>query len=103
MVSPNSPLNNMSVKLEIEVIKRFRDLAPFIPPKCLVFRQRNSDQTVLCLDFVDCPQKLKMSPTKWSKITILLANSCNELGLAESLVFKNGKQILGWIGLEPIE
>ena len=103
MASGNSPLNNTSIDLEIEVIKRFRDLAPFIPPQCLVFRERNPDQTVLCLDFVDCPQKLKMSPKKWSKITLLLANSCDELGLAKSLVFKNGKQILGWIGLKPIE
>ena len=103
MSSPNSQFDPTSRALEIEVIKRFRDLAPFIPPKCLVFRQRNPERTVLCLDFADCPQKLKMSPKKWSKITLLLANSCNELGLAKSLLFKNGKQILGWIGLKPIE
>ena len=103
MSSPNSQFNPTSRALEKEVIKRFRDLAPFIPPKCLVFRQRDPNQTVLCLDFVDCPQKLKMSLQKWSKITLLLANSCEELGLAKSLLFKNGQQILEWISLEPIE
>ena len=87
MSSPNSQFDPTSRALEKEVIKRFRGLLPFLPRPCRIFRQRNPKQTILCLDFVDCPQKLKMSPKKWSKITLLLANSCDELGLAKSLVF----------------
>ena len=88
--------------LEIEAIKRFRALASFIPPKCRVYRELNRLETVLCLDFVDCPQELKMKQEEWLEITILLAISCDQLGLAHSVAWKNGKQIVGWMTLEEI-
>ncbi len=88
--------------LEIEAIKRFRALASFIPPKCRVYRELNRLETVICLDFADCPQELKMNEEEWLELTILLAISCDELGLAHSVAWKNGKQIVGWMTLEEI-
>ncbi|MDJ0575690.1 MAG: hypothetical protein QNJ65_11055 [Xenococcaceae cyanobacterium MO_234.B1] len=52
MPSKNSPLNCRSIDLEIEAIKRFRDLAPFLDPECRVFRELNGLSTVLCSDGV---------------------------------------------------
>ena len=103
MAAKNSPLNNTSIDLEIEVIKRFRDLASFISPQCLVCRELNGLETLLCLDFADCPQDLKMNQKEWEEMTILLAVSCHELGLANSVVWKKGKKIIGWMTLEQIE
>ena len=94
--------HNRSIDLEIEAIKRFRALASFIPPKCRVYRELNRLETVLCLDFIDCPQELNMNQEEWLEITILLAVFCDELGLANSVVWKNGKQIVGWMSLEEM-
>ncbi len=102
MAAKNSPLNNTSIDLEIEAIKRFRDLASFISPQCLVYRELNRLETVLCLDFVDCPQELNLNQEEWLEMMISLAISCDELGLANSVVWKNGKQIVGWMSLEQI-
>ena len=102
MASKNSPLNNTSIDLEIEAIKRFQDFASFISPQCRVYRELNGLETVLCLDFADCPQELKMNQKEWSEMIMLLAVSCNELGLANSVVWKNGQKIVGWMTLKQI-
>ncbi len=60
--------------LEIEAIKRFRALASFIPPKCRVYRELNRLETVLCLDFVDCPQELKMKQEEWERNNYLVGH-----------------------------
>ena len=103
MMFKNSPLNNTSIELEIEAIKRFRDLASFISPQCLVYRELNGLETVLCLDFADCPQELKRKKREWEKEVIWLAILCDYLGIAKNVVWKNGKQILGWMSLEQID
>lgn len=100
MSSQNSPNNNTSLDLEREVIKRFRGLVPFISPQCRVVRELNGRETLLCLDFTDYPQYLQMNAKKWSDITLLLVRSCDELGLGNSVVWKNGKQIIGRMSLE---
>ena len=102
MAAQNSPLNYTSIDLEIEAIKRFRALAPFISPKCRVVRELNGLDTVLCLDFTDCPQDLEMNEKEWQEVAQLLALSCHYLGLANSIVFKRGKRIVGWMTLEQI-
>lgn len=96
----NSPLNNTSMELEMEAIKRFRELASFISPQCRVFRERNRERTVLCLDFTDCPQALKMNQKEWSEIIMWLAIACDYLGIANYVVFKNGGRIVGRMTLE---
>ncbi|MDJ0696706.1 hypothetical protein [Mastigocoleus sp. MO_188.B34] len=102
MAFNNSPLNYTSIDLEIETIKRFRSLAPFLSTECLVFREFNGDSTILCLDFAACSQDLKMNKEEWREFAVLLAHSSNYLGLANSLVFKNGDRVVGWITLNQI-
>ncbi len=97
MASQNSPLRSTSLDLEMEAIKRFRFLAPFLAPECRVFRELNGRSTVLCLDFASCPQDLNMNQQEWQDFAELLVHSSHYLGLANSLVFKNREHIVGWI------
>lgn len=97
MTPKNSPLNYTSIDLELEAIQRFRSLAPFLNPECLVFREINGQSTVLCLDLTTCPEALYMKKKEWQEFAELLLYSSHYLGLANSLVFKNGEQILGWM------
>lgn len=103
MASKNSPLNCTSTALELEAIQRFRNLAPFLDPKCRVFRELNGRSTVLCLDFTDCPQELKMNKKEWQEYARLLVHSSHYLGLANSVVFKNGDRILAWMSLTQVQ
>ena len=100
MSSPNSPSQNTSFDLEREVIKRFRRLVPFLSRQCRIFRQLNGSKTILCLDFTDYPQYRQINAKKWTNIQLLLARSCNQLGLAHSLVWKDGERIVGRITLD---
>ena len=102
MASKNSPLNYTSIDLEKEAIKRFRSLAPFLSPECRVFRELNGLFTVLCLDFAACPQELKMNKEEWQEFAELLVHSSHYLGLANSLVFKRGDRIVGWMTFNQI-
>lgn len=99
MASNNSPINCTSIDLELEAIQRFRDLAPFLDPKCRVFRELNGRSTVLCLDFTACPQDLKINKKEWQELAQLLVHSSHYLGLANSLVFKSGDRIFAWMSL----
>jgi hypothetical protein len=99
MASKNSPLNCTSIDLELEAIKRFRDLAPFLARECRVWRELNGRSTVLCLDFTGCSQDLNMNKKQWQEFAQLLVHSSHYLGLANSLVFKNGTRILAWMSL----
>ncbi len=103
MTSKNSPLNCTSIDLEIEAIKRFRDLAPYLDPECRVFRELNGRSTVLCLDFTACPQDLEVNKEEWQEFAKLLVHSSHYLGLANSLVFKNGDRVLAWMSLNQIQ
>ncbi|MDJ0535587.1 MAG: hypothetical protein QNJ70_24385 [Xenococcaceae cyanobacterium MO_207.B15] len=94
MESFNSPLNCTSSDLELETIKRFRSLSTFLPDQCRVFRELNGRFTVLCLDFTACPQELKTNKEQWLELARLLTHSSHELGLANSVVFKNGVRIV---------
>ncbi len=102
MAFKNSPLNDSSIDLEREAIKRLRGLAPFMGDKCRVSRELNGSDTVLCLDFSDCPQDLKMSEKEWSERAVLLAFSCEEVGLAKAVVWKKGEQIVAGMIVEQI-
>ena len=102
MTFKSSPLNNTSIELEIEAIKRFRTLVLVLSPQCRIFRELNSLDTVLCLDFVDCPQDLKRKKEEWEEVIILLAISCDYLGIAKRVLFKNGERIVGRMTLDQI-
>ncbi len=104
MTFKNSPLKCTSKDLELEVIKRFRDLAPVLAPECRIFRELSGRSIVLCLDFAACPQDLKMdNKEEWQEFAKLLVHSSHDLGLAESLVFKNGDRILAWMSLNQAQ
>ena len=103
MASKNSPLNCTSIDLELEAIKRFRDLAPFLDPECRVFRELNGHSTVLCLDFTTCPQDLKMNKEEWQEFAKLLVHSSHYLGLANSLVFMIGDRVVSWMSLNQTQ
>ena len=100
MAFTNSPLNNTSLDLEREVIQRLRELAPFIAPQCRVGRELNGRDTVLCLNFADCPQELKKNQETWSQEVMSLVILCDYLGLAQNVVWKNGERIVGWMNFE---
>ena len=105
MASKNSPFNCTSIDLELEAIKRFRFLNPFLPPECRVYRQLselNGRSTVLCLDFAACPQDLEMNQQEWQEFAELLVHSSHYLGLANYLVFKNGDRTVGWMSFNQI-
>ncbi len=102
MASKNSSINNTSMDLELEAIRRFRCFVPFLDPECRVFRELNGRSTVICLDFADCPQELKMNKEEWKELALLLAHSSHYLGLANSLVFKIGDRIVAWMTLNQI-
>ena len=99
MTSKNSPFNCTSIDLEREVIKRFRNLIPFLDPECRVFRELNGFVPILCLDFTACPQDLELNQEKWQELAKLLVYSSHYLGLANSIVFKNGDSIVSWMTL----
>ena len=93
---------NRSRELEIEAIKRFRARTPLLSSQCRVFRELNGCEALLCLDFAACPQDLNKNEQEWLEFTQLLALSCHYLGLANSMIFKRGHWIVGWMSLEQI-
>ena len=104
MTFKNSPLKHISTDLELEAIKRFCDLAPLLSPECQVYREVSGRSVVLCLDFAACPQDLKMNTKEeWQEFARLLVHSSHYLGLANSLVFKNGERILAWMSLNQTQ
>ena len=103
MSSPNSPLDYTSIDLELEAIQRLRLLVPLLCPQCRIWRELDGDDPVLCLDLADCPQALNRNKEEWSAFIFLLAIACHYLGSANSVVFRSGKRIIGWMNFEQIE
>lgn len=81
-----------SQNFEKAAIQRFRSLAMCIPEDCRVFREPWGCSTVICLDFQDCPEKLD----KMQNHQNLLVIAAEHLGLAKSITFKIGNQVIGW-------
>ncbi len=94
MTLTNSPLKNTSLELEREAIQRFRGLAPFLSSQCRVGRELNGSSIILCLDFTAFPQDPNINKEEWPELARLLTHSSHELGLANSVVFKNGERIV---------
>ena len=94
--------HNRSRELELEAIKRFRGRTPLLSPQCRVVREYYGGETLLCVDFAACPQDLNKNEKEWLELVQLLAVSCHELGLANSMVLKRGLWIVGWMSLEQI-
>lgn len=88
-----SPTNNTSAELEKTAIVRFRSLISCIPSECKIFREIWGNSTVLCLDFAECPEVVD----KVMEQSFLILLGANYLGLANSLSFKLGHKVKGWM------
>lgn len=91
-----SPLNSTSNNFEKVALDKFRSLALCLPRHTKVFREPWGRSTVLCIDFENCPQ---LFPLNREQIN-LLATAIEELGLANSVIFRIGSKIMGWKKLE---
>lgn len=97
MAEQHSPLNYTSADFEKAALRRFRSLVSFLPSDCKVFREIWNRSTVVCIDFEDCPNSIEAVREQ----TFLLLIVAHYLGLADSLLFKTGKKVRGWITLKP--
>jgi hypothetical protein len=95
----NQPLPSdcTSADLEKVALNRFRTLVSFLPSECKIFREPWDCSTVLCLDFVKCPNLLDSSRQQahW------LIKASQELGLSNAVIFKVGHKFMGWKTATP--
>ena len=86
------PFECTSSELEKAAINRFRTHIGYLPAQCQIFREPWNHSTVICLDFVQCPQLLdslkEMEPS--------LIEGVQALGLGNAVVFRLGKKLMGW-------
>lgn len=94
-----SPLNCTSANFEKVALQRFRSLATCLPEKIKVFREPWGRSTVLCLDFINCPHLYPVVQEQ----THLLAIAVEQLGLANSVIFRIDKKIMGWTRIDGTE
>lgn len=95
MTNFHSPLNFTSSDLEKAALDRFRELMENLPKECRVFRSMWGSSTILCLDFVDCPDLLETSQSQ----SFLLLLAANSLGLSSSILFRIGGKVVSWKNL----
>ncbi len=91
----NNPIDSMSAELEELVIREFRELTAVVPEKCLVFRRIENQKIVLCLDFTLCPQEALNTMEKSPQLTLI----SHKLGLADILVFRINRHLIGWTNI----
>lgn len=92
MHNPQLPFNCTSNELEKVAISRFRSRIGLLPSQCEVFREPWNHSTVVCLDFVQCPQFLDSLEELEPSLMIAI----QELGLGNGVVFRLGKKLMGW-------
>ncbi|WP_228061010.1 MULTISPECIES: hypothetical protein [unclassified Coleofasciculus] len=97
MADQYSPLNYTSADFEKAALNRFRSLVSFLPKDCKLSREIWNRTTVLCMDFGDCPDALESARVQ----TFLLLIIAHYLGLADALIFKSGKKVVGWMTMMP--
>ncbi|MEQ8384782.1 MAG: hypothetical protein RIB93_22210 [Coleofasciculus sp. D1-CHI-01] len=93
MADQHSPANYTSADLEKAALSRFRSLISFLPKNCKLFRELWNRSTVLCLDFENCPNLLDQVMGQ----SFLLLLVAHYLGLADSVLFRRGKKVMGWM------
>ncbi|MDJ0508471.1 MAG: hypothetical protein QNJ64_04325 [Crocosphaera sp.] len=92
MNNPQLPSKCTSSELEKAALKRFRERLSSIPSQCQIFREPWNHSTVLCLDFVECPHVLD----SLEEIQPALMEGVQALGLANTIIFRLGKKLMGW-------
>lgn len=95
MANPHFSFNNTSADLEKVALNRFRSLLSCIPQDCQIIREVWGASTALCLDFASCPDDL---PTV-RKQSLLLLLVADYLGLANSIIFRVDKKVIGWTNM----
>ncbi|BAW97694.1 hypothetical protein NIES970_26490 [[Synechococcus] sp. NIES-970] len=88
-----------SAAFEKEALERFRHLTGILPRRCQVYREVWGESTVLTLDFLACPTHL--IPVKEQSMMLLLG--ADHLGLAQSILFRLGPKIEGWVNFRTVE
>lgn len=91
-----SPLNYTSSNFEQIALTKFRSLVGFLPQASRIFREPWGRSTVLCIDFENCPHLFQFD----SEQSRVLARATNQLGLANSVIFRIGNKIVGWKKME---
>ncbi|WP_036485648.1 hypothetical protein [Myxosarcina sp. GI1] len=84
--------NSTSASFEKAALAKFRSLADCLPQDSKIFREPWGRSTVLCIDFESCPQFFPIDRQQ----TELLAQALAKLGLANSIIFRDGSKIMGW-------
>ena len=99
MNNPHLPFNCNCTSADFEkaAIHRLRSLVRSLPSQCQVFREPWDCSTVVCLDFVECPDLLDQSLSQEQS----LIQGIQELGLANTVVFRIGKKLMGWKAIAP--
>lgn len=90
--------NYTSADLEKAALIRFRSLISFLPTECKLFREIWNRSTVLCIDLENCPDFLEIVMEQ----SFLLLIVAHYLGLADSVLFKMGKKVIGWMNMMPL-
>lgn len=87
-----SPLNCTSSNFEQAALTKFRSLVAFLPQDSRIFREPWGRSTVLCIDFENCPHLFSVDQEQAQ----LLSEAIDQLGLANSIIFRIGSKIVGW-------
>lgn len=93
-----SHLDCTSTNFEKVSLARFRLIAGCLPQDSKIFREPWGRSTVLCIDFVDCPNLFPLAPEQIEMIT----EAIRELALSPSIIFRAGKKIMGWKKIEKV-
>ena len=91
-----SPLNSTSMDLEKAVISRFQMLTGNFLGKSRIFREPWGNSTVLCIDFESRPYIFPLTREQ----SHILRLAIEQLGLANSIIFRTNNKVLGWKKIE---
>ena len=92
MSESQSFFQSTSRNFEQEVLSRFRHLTAILPSECLIYRETWNHNTVLCLNFQDCPYYLELVKEEVS----VLIQVVQRLSLAKSIIFRQGNKLKAW-------
>ncbi len=84
-----------SYDFEQEVLIRFRFLVEILPVECEIYRESWGENTALCLNFQHCPYYLEIVKEN----APILLQMIKRLGLAKSIIFREGNQLKAWRNL----
>lgn len=95
MSESQSFFKSTSYDFEQEILSRFRFLVEILPVECEIHRETWGTNTALCLNFRHCPYYLEVVKEN----TPILFQIMKRLGLAKSIIFREGNQLKAWRNL----